>query len=522
MYRGDGWLPHLHRRRLRGLAVRNWSIRCRWMVAGLTLPIVAAAQSTRAPAPGRVQGTVYDSVAGRSLTDGMVELMSVRDSLQQRRAPIGAGGRFAFDSIDAGPWVARFRHARLDSLALRDLVVPVTVRAGRRASVALAVPSARVLAQRACGVNLERADSSGFLTGTLRRADGGASIAGGAVRVQWIELVLMGDRPVRELITVDTRTDQHGVWVACGVPASATVVVRAVTASDSSGLAPVRVPSSGIRYRDVYVGRSDVLEIPVPADSDDTSTGRDGGLAATADSVPLLAPLRLRRGVGRVTGRVRDTRGLPLANARVAVPISGREVRTDSAGRFALDQLPAGTHAIEVRALGFDPVSDAVDVVTDAAPLTLEMTRFESLDTVRVRAQRTRAVSPRFAEFEGRRKMGLGTYFTSDQIERFNLLNISDLFVRVGGIAMMTLNGERVPTMRGLTFRGRCRPMILVDGFEFPPQASLDAFVPPMSVVGVEVYSTAFTPAEFSRPFAPCGTIVIWTGARAGAPARSR
>lgn len=489
---------------------------CRWTLAALALPLAAAAQPTRTSAPGRVQGTVYDSVAWRPLTDGRVELISVRDSLQQRRATIGAGGRFAFDSIEAGPWVVRYRHARLDSLALRDLLVPVTVRAGRRTSVALAVPSARVLAQRACGVNLEVADTSGFLTGILRRADGGAPIAGGAVRVQWMELVLTGDRPVRELITVDARTDQHGVWVACGVPANATVLVRAVSASDSSGLAPVRVPSSGIRYRDVLVGRSDVVEMPSPADAEDTLARPDGGLAAAADTVPSLAPLRLRRGVGLVTGRVRDTRGLPVANARVAVPISGLEVRSDSTGRFRLDQLPAGTHAIEVRALGFDPVSDAVDVVADAAPLTLEMTRFESLDTVRVRAQRARAVSPRFAEFEERRKMGFGTFFTSDQIEQFNLLRISDVFVRVGGIVMMTVNGERVPTMRGLVFRGRCRPIILVDGFEFPSEASLDAFVPPMSVVGVEVYSSASTPAEFSRPLAPCGTIVIWTGARAG------
>lgn len=500
----------------------RWRVCFRWLLMVSPLPSVAAAQSTRAPAPGRVQGTVYDSVAARPLTDGRVELLSVRDSLQQRLATLGPGGRFVFDSVEAGAWVVRYRHARLDSLALRDLLVPVTVRAGRRTSVALAVPSSQVLAQRACGVNLDVADTSGFLTGRLRRADGGAPVIGGAVRVQWIELVLTGDRPVRELIAVDVRSDQHGVWVACGVPASATVLVRAATASDSSGLAPVRMPSSGIRYRDVFVGRSNVVEMPTPADSEDSVARRDGGLAAAADTVPSLAPLRLRRGIGWVTGRVRDTRGLPVANARVAVPISGLEVRSDSTGHFRLDQLPAGTHAIEVRALGFDPVSDAVDVVADAAPLTLEMTRFESLDTVRVRAQRPRAVSPRFAEFEGRRKMGFGTFFTSDQIERFNPLNISDLFARVGGIVMMTLNGERVPTMRGLTFRGRCRPMILVDGFEFPPEASLDAFVPPMSVVGVEVYSTAFTPGEFSRPFAPCGTIVIWTGARAGPLPRPR
>jgi Carboxypeptidase regulatory-like domain len=511
--------------RLRGiigigtLAAATWALV--GAAIGTALPIAAAAQSPRTLAPGRVQGTVYDSVAGRPLTDGTVELVSVRDSLQQRRATLGTGGRFSLDSLEAGPWVARFRHARLDSLALGELVVPVTVRAGRRANVALAVPTARALAQRACRVNLEVADTSGFLTGTLRRAEGGAPVVGETVHVQWIELVLEGDRPVRELISVDARTDQHGVWLACGVPANATVLVRATNASDSSGLVPVRVPASGIRYRDVYVGRSEAVAIPAPVDSDDTSALRDR-LAVAADSLPALAPMRLSRGVGRLSGRVRDTHGVPLANARVAVPISGREVRTDSAGQFALDQLPAGTQVIEVRALGYDPVSEAVDIVDSVAPLTLEMNRFESLDTVRVRAQRPRAMSPRFAEFEGRRKMAVGTFFTSDEIERFNLLNISDLFARVGGIVMMTRNGERVPSMRGLTFRGRCSPMILVDGIEFPPAASLDAFVPPMSVVGVEVYSTAFTPGEFSRPFAPCGTIVIWTGARAAPAPRPR
>ena len=481
-------------------------------------PATAAAQSVPVPAPGRVQGTVYDSVARRPVTDGTVELLSVRDSLQQRRASIGANGRFSFDSVDAGPWVARFTHARLDSLALRELVVPLTVRSGRRASVALAIPSARALARRACNVNLDVADTSGFVLGTLRRAETGAPVVGGAVRVQWIEFVLTGNRPVRELFGVDVTSDQQGVWLACGVPANATVLVRAAQASDSSGLVTLRVPASGIRYRDLFVGPSVGVEVPAPVDADTTFARGTDSIGATTDTSSTLAPLRLLRGRGRVTGSVRDARGLPLANARVAVPISGREVRSDSAGRFTLDQLPEGTHAIELRALGFDPVSDAVDVVGDASPLAFTMERFESLDTVRVRAQRPRAVSSRFYEFESRRKMGFGKFFTSDEIERFNLLNISDLFVRVGGIVMMTRNGERIPTMRGLTFRGRCSPLILVDGFEFPAGATLDAFVQPMSVVGVEVYSTASTPGEFTRPFAPCGTIVIWTGTRPPPP----
>jgi hypothetical protein len=485
------------------------------LACALWLVAVYAPQPLRGQqVTGVIRGVVYDSIAQRPLGLAAIRVMSVRDTTTVHEVRSDSLGRFELPRVDGGPWIAYVHHPRLDSLALRELVAPITVRPGRTTRLSVAVPSARVLAQRACGVNRTTADTSGFLLGRLRRAVAGAPPTAGLVRVQWLELVLTGTKPVRELFTVDATADSTGAFLACGIPANASVLVRAFAGADSSGRAQLAIPSTGVRYRDLYVGASTMIEVPAPPPVIDSTL--------PTDSLVESAPLQYWRGSGQVRGVIRDASGRALVNARVAVPLAGREVRTDTIGRFQLDQLPAGTQAIEVRALGFDPLSDAVDVAPDAAPLTLALARFESLDTVRVRANRPRPNSQRFADFETRRKTGFGKFFTSADIDRLNLLRISDLFSQVGGIVMMWRNGERVPTMRGLTFRGRCIPMFIVDGFPYPNDASLDAFIAPMSVIGVEVYSTAFTPGEFSRPFAPCGTIVIWTGERPAPPTPSR
>lgn len=446
----------------------------------LSLSVTCIATTSGAQSlPGRVQGVVFDSTVMRPLTQARVSLISVRDSSVRLEVTSDAAGRYSLDGVAAGPWVAVAHHPRLDSLALRELMAPVDVRSGKRTQAGLSVPSARALAQRVCGANETLADSSGYIMGTLRRSAQGTAPTSGTVRVQWIDIVLTGTRPTRELMTVDVPTDSSGRFVACGVPANGTVLVRAASGVDSSGRISLRIPESGLRYRDLYL------------------TGENG----------------------RLTGTVRGFGGRGVAFARVVMLANGREARTDSLGRFVLDDVPGGTQPIDVRAIGYDALDDAVDVVAGAPPVALELSRFMSLDTVRVRAQRSRIMSGRFAGYEARKKMGFGHFYDSDVLDRLNLLRISDFFATLPGIIMVTdQRGARIPTMRGATLAGRCSPVVLVDGFPFPPEAELDAFVPPMSVVAIEVYSSAFTPAELSRPFAPCGTIGIWTGARPPKP----
>jgi hypothetical protein len=481
---------------------------------GISSALLLAGTALQAQSPGRVTGTVYDSLARGPLASAAVALVSVRDSSLRLRTVGDAQGRFAFDSVPAGPWVVTAEHPRLDSLALHTLLAPLDVRAGRRTQTALAIPSARVLPQRVCGVNKDASDTSGYLVGRLRRAVPGAPSVTGTVRTQWVELLLAGARPSRELVTVDVPTDSSGRFVVCGTPANGTVLVRASSGADSSGRAALALPASGIRYRDLYVGQATAVELPAPAAVGDST-------AVATDSLTVTATVRVWRGNGRLSGVIRDANGRALGNARVAMATAGRDVRTDTAGRFVLDQLPTGTQSLEVRAIGYEPLTDAVDVLADAAPLTLAVQRFEALDTVRVRAQRAQG-GGNYAGFLDRRKRGTGKFFVGEDIDRLNLLRITDLFYNVGGIVMMTTaRGDRMPTMRGVTFAGRCVPTLLVDGYPFPMDA-LDALITPNAVIGVEVYSSNFTPGELSRPFASCGTIAIWTGRRDPTPPKSR
>ena len=56
---------------------------------------------------------------------------------------------------------------------------------------------------------------------------------------------------------------------------------------------------------------------------------------------------------GRVTGKVTDGTGRPVANAQVSVEGTGLGVSTDANGEFTIAGVPPGTHAVKVRVLGF-------------------------------------------------------------------------------------------------------------------------------------------------------------------------
>jgi hypothetical protein len=55
-----------------------------------------------------------------------------------------------------------------------------------------------------------------------------------------------------------------------------------------------------------------------------------------------------------------------------------------------------------------------------------------------------------------------------------------------------------------------CRPDYYMDGF--PANNTVNADLPVLGVVGIEVYRTlSETPLEFLRTDNRCGTVVIWT-----------
>jgi iron complex outermembrane receptor protein len=85
----------------------------------------------------------------------------------------------------------------------------------------------------------------------------------------------------------------------------------------------------------------------------------------------FVCPFALR--AQSLSGQVLDAAGRPLPFASVAVPVLSRGATADENGRFALPNLPAGSHQLQVSAVGYATATPSATVPTDK-PLTIRLT----------------------------------------------------------------------------------------------------------------------------------------------------
>jgi hypothetical protein len=221
-----------------------------------------------------------------------------------------------------------------------------------------------------------------------------------------------------------------------------------------------------------------------------------------------------------------------VAGAIVRADDAGREARADSAGRFTLGGLPAGTQMVDVVALGYAPARRRVDVGTGAAaPLEVTLRRSVVLATVTARTDATRRFA---AALDQRATLGMGVVRQgADLAGRPNaasvLREIPRLVVAQGnGTASVYVNAP------GRT----CRPDVYLDGQRVEPGTSaggalsggaggapsraafggnLDQIPPVDQLVAVEVYrSTAGVPLGLATHETECGAVFFWTRQYAG------
>jgi len=124
--------------------------------------------------------------------------------------------------------------------------------------------------------------------------------------------------------------------------------------------------------------------------------GRTATSLALVALTVLVAPVLLDAqpdGTGRLQGVVRGTtRGgdalVPLSYAVVSLPQRGLERFTDGSGRFLLTELPAGSHELLVRRLGYTPWRGTVRIAAgETTPLEIALTVIPvRLDAVTVQA----------------------------------------------------------------------------------------------------------------------------------------
>lgn len=432
----------------------------------------AARSAGRDTARVRVTGVVTDSVAGGALGGAVVQMVRADDATTALAATADSAGAFAFPGVAPGRYVIGFLHPRVDALGIEPPTQLLELVAGQPAELALSTPSPVRLRAALCRDG--GADSSGALVGVVRDADRGTAIAGAKVILTWRQIVFdeAGVRMAERRAPATAGAD--GAYLVCGLPSDVEAIASAEAPGRMTGLIEVRVPPRGLLYRDLTLGDS-VSAAPV----------------AIVDSAVAGSPARrrtVRRGTAKLTGTVRDPESRPLAGATVVVLGTAATGRTGADGRFALSDLPAGTQAVEARAIGFSPGRAAVDLASAApARAELRLTRPPTtLSAVVVEGKRT-ARTRNLEDFTRRKRSGFGRFVTGEDLERQRPIYVTD--------ALRTIPGMRVtPNARGfgqtVTGRANCTPTVYIDGMKMYGGATdLDAILRPGDVAGIEIYS---------------------------------
>lgn len=213
-----------------------------------------------------------------------------------------------------------------------------------------------------------------------------------------------------------------------------------------------------------------------------------------------------------LVGLVRDVKGGALEG--VAVEIPGAAARTDVRGAFRLYTGDIDTVTITIRRIGYSVVSstlrsrnrqwDTVMVEMEELPQRLAAAEVKAATTTRHNGLR---------DFEERRTLGHGQFYSHDQIVARNTIRTSEVVREARGVGLVRLRtgGNGVRFVSYSTRMPTCVPNLWLDG-QLVRDMEIDD-IPANQVQAIELYeSWSNTPAQFSRGTRlPCGTIVIWS-----------
>ena len=451
-------------------------------------------------AQGSITGIVYDSLTAHapiaSATVVVVEL--------NRYATTDAHGRFRIDSLPAGRYTLGFTDEAFDALDVALPTVPVDVVAGRRSAVTLASPSVTTVYARLCPG--PRAPDTGVILGRVRDVDDHAPLAEATISTDWTEITLAGGRPSSDRYRAAAQTDKGGTYLLCGVPMRVPLDVSGELAGFVAGPTSLTVDSSVIRRVDFAISRRDSAARGVSADDHLESRSNVRGSAS-------------------LRGVILGGDGRPLRDAVVGVVGAPDSARTDAAGAFHIEGIPAGTRSVQARSIGLLPMTVSMDFATNGArDTTLSMTRkAQELSAVTVVGQGHAAPWMELSGFETRRHQGMGAYVTEEDIARHNYLEFIDVLRTVRGMDVEYL-GKYVklpmPFLLGVaTANGiHCVPNFFLDGAPYPVGnaddfANFSLLVRPNLIRGIEVYDTSdIIPPQFDLTSSTgCGSIVVWT-----------
>lgn len=440
---------------------------------------------TAADTPGRIRGTVFDSLLMRPIPRATVTLLTgARTTVADDR------GRFSFDSVAVGAQTVAFSTPAFDSLGLGTLGTTVTMHADETVRMTVASPSLHTLASYRCRAENRIGPDSGIVWGTVRNERAGPALTAASALFIWYDL---NPQAAKGVLINETRrevsVDASGTYFACGLPTDIAIASEGLATNAASGVVQYAIGAARIRRVDLLLSADMVL----------ADTNRS---VAALDSLAAERP----RGRAAVRGVVLDTRERPLEGALVSIASADTSVRTDKSGRFLLGRLPAGTHMLEVRHVGSSPATQMVDLESDSVvSVSLQVSNVTTLATVSVRGTNARGADR--VEYEQRRKLGFGYAIEGDALAKrpdiySALSNFPGLRIERQGFGITAL-------MKGSTFKPTCSPGIFLDGM--PSDLEFVSGLPPFNYRAIEVYTSGSTvPLQYMTQIG-CGAILFWS-----------
>lgn len=447
----------------------------------VTGPLAAQQKTSAAPAApakrgtSEIRGVVLDSLNGRYLAgaDVIVEgakVTLVTDSL----------GKFRIDSLPAGTYQVGVFHPMLDTLGLSLATKPFHVGADSSSFIMLAVPSAGTIIRGACPVR-PRAQGTSAVIGHVVDPETLQGVSGVDVSIAWSQLEVSKETGVRRTPhVIRDSTDAAGAFAICGLPNSMKATLQA--------------------KRD----KSVTAEIPIELGTEDSELFARTLLLSKADS-------GVKVGNATLSGRV-ILEGAPSnAGTRVEVVGTDQIALTNEKGDFTLTKLPAGSHVILARHLGFGAQTVAVDLTPrEAQRVSVKLPKFVAEMTPVVVNARVAALDK--VGFAQRQRTGMGFYLGPDQLVNTHPQYLTDILRRVPSLRVnSSSDGEVVSSSRGVGGSDCVQYFVDDMPWQSVEAGDINQFVNANEVVAVEVYQATNTPAQYSRAGGGCTTIVLWT-----------
>jgi hypothetical protein len=234
-------------------------------------------------------------------------------------------------------------------------------------------------------------------------------------------------------------------------------------------------------------------------------------------------------------GRVlSDSTERPVAGATVALDALRLQAVSDSLGDVVITGITPGTHLLEVRRIGFTPISSRVTFTAGAtveADLLIAAITAQPMPEVLVA---TRPVARgKMAEFEERRSAGVGRFLTQAELESRSFSTMANTLRALPGMSLVSAPGGAWYAAAGrlslpgcaLCGAGRsareskaCLLAVMIDGQTVygtgdPNEPKFDVnVIDPRTLAGVEFYvGPASIPARYNATRSTCGLLMLWT-----------